>query len=46
VNKTKLKVEVKSEFLTKEKEDLIERMMMDIGFVLIKYFEKPGFKQI
>jgi len=40
LNKTKLKVEVKSEFLTKEKEDLIERMMVDIGFVLIKYFEK------
>jgi len=42
VNKTKLKVEVKSEYLTKEKEDLIERMLVDIGFVLIKYFEKPA----
>jgi len=40
VNKTRLKVDVKSEYLTKEKKDLIERMMVDIGFVLIKYFEK------
>jgi len=40
MNKTRIKVEIKSEHLTKKKQDLIERMMMDIGFVLIKHFEK------
>ena len=38
--KTKLKVDVESESLTKKQEDFIERVMMDIGFVLIKYAEK------
>jgi len=38
--KTKLKVDVESESLTKEQEDFIERVMMDIGFVLIKYTER------
>ncbi len=40
MDKTRIKVEVKSEYLTKKKQDLIERIMMDIGFVLIKHFEK------
>jgi hypothetical protein len=43
MNKTRIEVDVKSEYLTKEKKDLIERMMVDIGFVLIKYFEERKF---
>ena len=38
--KTKLKVDVECESLTKKQEDFIERVMMDIGFVLIKYAER------
>ena len=40
MTRTKIRVDIDSENLTKEKEDLIERMMIDIGFVLIKYFEE------
>jgi len=40
MDKTRIKVEVKSEHLTKKNQDLIERMMMDIAFVLVKHFEK------
>jgi hypothetical protein len=37
---SKIKVDVKSEVLTKEMEELIERALIDIGFVLIKYAER------
>jgi hypothetical protein len=40
MNGTKIKVDVKSKFLTKEKQDLIERMLIDIGFLLAKYADK------
>jgi len=40
MTRTKIKVDIKSESLTKEKEELIERMLIDFGFVLIKYAER------
>lgn len=37
--KTRIKVDIKSESLTEGKRNFIERMLIDIGFLLIKHAE-------